>query len=105
VAHRQITDREGVTWDVWEVHPTLAERRSLRDRRTEGRVTRDRRIYNQQRASVRDDLRWGWLAFQSVVERRRRAPIPPDWEHLGEAELLEVLDRAERTGPPRRLIE
>ena len=98
--HRTITDGDGVTWDVWEVHPTLSERRELRERRGESRSP-DRRQRVEERPMVAHQLRYGWLAFQSNIERRRRAPIPHDWEAMQDKELLDVLDHAERTRPAR----
>lgn len=41
-------------------------------------------------SSVTDDLREGWLSFDSERERRRVGPIPKDWEQLP-AERLELL--------------
>jgi hypothetical protein len=96
MAYRTFRDASGVEWQVWEVHPTLAERRVLRERRAAARGVPERRIRNEPRTAVRNDLRYGWLAFRSRVERRRRAPIPPGWEAFSDEELSEVLERAER---------
>jgi hypothetical protein len=85
-----------VEWQVWEVHPTLAERRQSEERRQGERSTRERRVRYQPRAITRADLVHGWLAFKSAYERRRRAPIPPDWEHFSDEELSEILAVAER---------
>lgn len=105
MAYRVIHDRAGVAWQVWEVHPTLGERRQLRERRLAERATAERRRRTEHRPAVATHLTRGWLAFQSEVERRRRAPIPPDWELLTDDELLDVLDAAEPAGNARRLIE
>ncbi|MFL5618767.1 MAG: hypothetical protein ACJ79A_10290 [Gemmatimonadaceae bacterium] len=36
----------------------------------------------------------GWLLFTSGVERRRYAPLPPDWDSADEAKLREWCARA-----------
>jgi hypothetical protein len=105
MAHRVFRDRHGVQWQAWEVHPTLAERRVLRERRKEGRPSPDRRVRRTSRPVLREDLQHGWIAFQSATERRRRAPIPAAWESLSDAQLEEVLELAERFSAPKRLIE
>jgi hypothetical protein len=102
MAYRTFRDAAGAEWQVWEVHPTLAERRVLRERRTAARGAPERRTRNEPRTGVRHDLRYGWLAFRSRAERRRRAPIPPGWESFADDELRTVLDRAERIEEPRR---
>lgn len=103
--YRVIHDERGVDWQVWEVHPSLGERRLLRERRMASRPTPDRRVARSSRPALAAHLTHGWLAFQSAIDRRRRAPIPPDWEAMTDDELLALLDSAESTGPPRRLIE
>jgi hypothetical protein len=96
MSSRTFRDSSGVEWQVWEVHPTLAERRLSQERRQGGRTTRERRVKYQPRAITRADLMLGWLAFKSAHERRRRAPIPPDWESFSDEELSEILSVAER---------
>ena len=72
VAIRDFTDSTGVRWRVWAVVPTNP-------------------------ASVNDDLREGWLSFDSANERRRVGPIPKDWEKMP-AERLELLCRIATPG-------
>lgn len=99
MAVRTFRDPSGVEWQVWEVHPTLAERRLTAERRVAGRSSSsDRRVRVAPRAITRADLVHGWLAFRSAHERRRRAPIPPDWESMSDEELSEILRVAERAG-------
>ena len=105
MGHRVIVDTTGLKWEVWEVHPTLAERRALEERRAAGRSTADRRKNVQQRPMVAEELQHGWLAFKSRSERRRRAPIPDNWETMSDAHLLAVLAHAQRTPPSGRLSE
>ena len=79
MAHREIRDANGVVWEVWEVRPTVGV--------------------------LPQEMREGWLAFQSHHERRRLSPIPPGWNKQSDATLLEYLARAESRSAPRRLIE
>ena len=105
MAHREIVDAGGMRWEVWEVHPTLAERRAESDRRTVVRNSPERRRELQKRTSLGPDLRQGWLAFQSRTERRRCTPIPGRWAEMDDVQLLDVLSHAKRANAPRRLIE
>lgn len=105
MTHRQLRDAQGIVWDVWEVHPTLTERRLMKERRAARRDTLQRRRHAELRAQLPATLRGGWLAFQSTTERRRRTPIPAGWEAFDDAELREVLELAQVSGKPRRLIE
>jgi hypothetical protein len=105
MAHREIFDGDGVLWEVWEVRPTLAERRLRAERRTVARSTPDRRRQTQKRATLALELLQGWLAFQCKTERRRFTPIPSTWVGMDERELLDILSQAQHAKPPRRLIE
>ncbi|MGH7636939.1 MAG: hypothetical protein ACREOK_04750 [Gemmatimonadaceae bacterium] len=102
MTHRAFRDHNGRTWDVWEVHPTMAERR---DARRGNRIAVERRKHSQPRASLPITLRHGWLAFESRAERRRLAPIPADWSLMTDDQLAELLARADMKGKTRRLIE
>jgi hypothetical protein len=73
-AHREFDDARGVRWMAFAVYPSSA------------RVAR---------AGLRAQYQEGWLAFDSGVETRRLAPIPPDWLDLSDAALLEACERAE----------
>jgi hypothetical protein len=95
---RTFTDRDGVVWQVWEVRPSLMERRLMRERREVARRDAPRRQSSGARSlvAVHESLRDGWLAFRSDREHRRRAPIPHGWAELSEEELRELLDSALR---------
>jgi hypothetical protein len=101
---RTFTDGEGVVWQVWEVRPTLLERRQMRERRTEARAAAPRRQSSAPRplAAVHESLRDGWLAFRSEVEHRRRAPVPDGWTGMSDEELCELLESARRFERARR---
>jgi hypothetical protein len=101
VAHRVFTDRNGRVWEVWDVAPTLAERRGGEPRP----VSVERRRKPGNRPPLPDGLRQGWLAFESAMERRRVAPVPPQWEIMSDEELDALLHTATPRPRPRRLIE
>lgn len=102
MAHRTFQDAFGRQWEVWEVHPAMAERRSG----TEGKPAGpERRRHREPRARISDQLRHGWLAFECSAERRRLAPPPEGWTTAPEAKLVELVERATVSGKPRRLIE
>lgn len=102
MTQRTFRDRFGREWQAWEVNPAMAERRAARERAA---VLPERRRRHQPRAALPEDLRNGWLAFQSRAERRRIAPTPEGWDQLSDAQLEELLERARMTAPSRRLIE
>lgn len=105
---RVFRDSEGVEWRVWSVIPGAKpgdERRCGYDRRSPDPVLLycgpERRAGEDRRARsplVSEDLRDGWLVFQSAAERRRLAPIPPGWERMSES----GLDRLRGRAAPRR---
>ena len=93
---RAIEDASGVTWQVWEVVPGSP--------RIAGPVTgRMPNVWGGAElhsapataSTPHDD---GWLVFMADTERRRLAPIPPDWAALDDAHLLRLLDEASRPG-------
>jgi hypothetical protein len=105
MAHREFTDSTRVIWNVWDVYPTLGDRRGApSDRRRFMRETLDRRTaFNPARVSP--EYAQGWLAFQSGVERRRLAPVPQGWESLDEHSLERLCQAATPVGRRRRLVE
>lgn len=102
MSHRAFRGQDGRVWEVWEVHPTMAERR---DARRGGRIAVERRKRSEPRASLPRALREGWLAFECKSERRRLAPIPANWAGMTDDQLAELLARADMKGRTRRLIE
>lgn len=66
---REFTDGEGVVWTVWSTFPRSG-------------------------ANVRPHFAQGWLSFQSSAQRRRLAPVPPDWEAGDDDQLRALLLRA-----------
>ena len=78
MGQREITDDLGRVWLVWDVIPSVV---------------------------VKEELREGWLAFETSREKRRLTPFPDDWANLSDAELLELLGKAAAVKRSRRLIE
>ena len=108
--HRTFADHTGTPWEVWEVKPQWADRRSGVDRRQRGlddagvdppvlehRRGKDRRVGTgprMPRLTLGDGYSTGWLAFESPSERRRLSPIPADWDQLAEPVLADLCDKA-----------
>jgi hypothetical protein len=104
MSHRVVVDAAGVSWDVWEVHPTSVDKRNP-DAPAEAPITGERRRTRSARMHVAPEMRTGWLAMKSATERRRVAPIPDGWAELTDAQLLALVASAAPASPPRRLIE
>jgi hypothetical protein len=104
MSSRTFADGDGVAWQVWEVRPSLMERRQLRERRGVARSDVPRRQSSAPRplVAVHESLRDGWLAFRSDVEHRRRAPIPEGWTEMSDQELCALLESALRFERGRR---
>ena len=107
MALREFTDARGRRWSVWDVHPTLAERRHRNAGPPPG--VRERRRVVEQRLQLRENMATGWLAFEAQDgERRRLAPIPKtpnDWSNASVDELGTWCAMAQPVPPARRLIE
>ena len=72
--HRIFRDSRGVRWDVFAVYP-------------------------ESRLSVRWHLdppyAAGWLCFDSSGQKRRLSPVPPTWDRLTNADLEQLVERAD----------
>lgn len=75
--HRRFATPDGTVWDVWDVHPGSHSQRPT-----------------PVRAALPEDIRSGWLAFESVRGKCRLSPIPPAWQDWSERELIEALESA-----------
>ena len=100
---RTFTDVAGIVWRVWEVYPRLIERRLLRERRALRRSAIERRHVPVGRPTLPRQILGGWLAFQSMHERRRVLPVPGDWEELSDRELAALLALSRPNSRPGRL--
>jgi hypothetical protein len=104
---REFIDEHGRHWTVWDVHPTLAERRQRNEGPPPG--VRERRRFVEQRVRIRSGMSSGWLAFEAQDgERRRLIPIPDlprGWDAAADDVLRTWLTTAELVSPKRRLSE
>ena len=94
-AIRTTTDTAGVTWTFRVVLPARVERR-IAERRAhasadvtaERRTGAERRGRQELRVRLPEEFAHGWLLIESSTgERRRLAPIPPDWQLLSDTRL------------------
>jgi len=120
MGHRSFTDAAGIHWNVWDVTPQWTERRSGEERRRSDEdpavdlpVLERRRRQSDRRGGAGDGpririaegLSRGWLAFESKLDKRRLAPIPPGWEELADIELEALCAKASQAPAKRRLPE
>jgi hypothetical protein len=92
VTHRTFKDKQGRIWDVWQVHPSAAERRFVQRRvkdeergdAAERRSGDERRVGEKpagvSRATIAPEFTYGWLCFETGGEKRRLAPVPEGWD-------------------------
>ena len=104
---REFADDDGRLWTVWDVFPTLVERRHQNVGPPIG--IRERRRFVEARTRVSVRMAGGWLAFEaSDGERRRLAPIPEapnGWSTVSDSELRAWCAQAEAARRVRRLTE
>lgn len=100
MAYRTFIDRFGAYWQVWDVRPDRAERRSLERRRHgvewkghERRVGQRRHLI-ERRTVVNSGKASGWLVFESPREKRCLNPIPDNWEKMSQEELRCLWEKA-----------
>lgn len=72
--HRTFSDKSGVTWAVFAVHPSA--------RTIEG-------------GTLPPNFAEGWLSFEHGDEVRRFAPVPANWESLSDDQLCELWEKAD----------
>lgn len=75
MATREFKDKTAREWTVWAVYPTPTDAR--------------------RRAALHPLFAAGWLTCETEGEKRRIAPIPPDWETLPDAELEALCARGQ----------
>lgn len=102
MAIREFNDDRGRRWRVWDVYPSLVERRLRRGGPPPGMP--ERRLSDQPRARLRNDLTRGWLVFEaSDGERRRFAPVPqPEWADASDHQLRRWCMVAQTARVPKR---
>lgn len=94
---REFRDGSGVKWRVWDVKPAapvidrrLLMRRAVRSNEFAG----PNRRHADRRQTVGTYLSSGWLAFDSVLGRRRLMQIPKDWSTANESDLCRFCQQA-----------
>ena len=102
MTHRTFKDKQGRIWDVWQVHPSAAERRFVQRRvndqdrgdALDRRSGEERRVSEKgdvekghaekaqgiSRATIAPEFTYGWLCFETIGEKRRLAPVPEGWD-------------------------
>src|SRR5687767_6149683 len=101
--YRTFADDQGKSWEIWDVRPDRVERRAGERRAErpdpwdgpERRVEQDRRQRAEARLALMPPLDEGWLVFKSDDEKRRLAPIPPNWESFRGQQLRELWESAD----------
>ena len=78
MAHRFFQDSNGLEWTVWETRPSGAE---VSDRR-------------KSPFALPTEFADGWLTFEAAGNKRRLAPIPPDWLSASEDTLQSLCNGA-----------
>jgi len=113
VTHRTFKDKDGRIWDVWQVHPSAAERRFVQRRvKDEDRTdSSERRSGDERRASekaqavaratIAPEFTYGWLCFETAGEKRRLAPVPEGWDRADD-ETIEQWCCAAKPVPKRK---
>ena len=103
MAYRYLMDADGETWRVWDVRPTLIDRRSgirrvkvLKIKHAERRILPTRRVDMSRSQLYFPPQENGWLCFESERQRVRLRPIPDDWPILPDDQ-LDRLRRAAAT--------
>ena len=126
MTHRTFKDKDGKIWDVWQVHPSAAERRFVQrrvkeDDRTDNAERRsgdERRASEKEkakaiaRATIAPEFTYGWLCFETAGEKRRLAPVPEGWDRADDETIEQwcctakpVPKRKSEQGPNARRTE
>ena len=102
MAYRRFTDSEGTAWRVWDVAPTLIDRRFgmrrimvVKVHFPERRATPDRRVDMHRSRLYFPPTEAGWLTFESDTSKRRLRPTPPGWVLESDEGLEALCARAE----------
>lgn len=100
--YRTFADEQGRSWEIWDVRPRVERRgveRCVGDAKPwtgpERRVADERMQARESRVRLTYPLSEGWLVFKSDDEKRRLAPIPPNWESLRGQELRDLWQKAD----------
>ena len=104
MSHRQFLDTHGTLWTVWDVYPSLVERDLSR---ALGRPGGSERSAEPAHAMLALDRQYndGWLCFESIVGKRRLAPVPQGWDRFASDALGALCDRALDVKPRRHVSD
>jgi hypothetical protein len=122
VTHRRFKDKQGKMWDVWQVHPSAAERRFVQrrvkdedrgdagDRRSGDERRTSEKARGTARATIAPEFTYGWLCFETVGEKRRLAPVPEGWDRADDETIEQWCCVAKpvprrKTDPNQRSVE
>ena len=94
MAIREYTDRKGVRWEVWHIIPSGRYHRPPGPERRIEQVAFSGPNRRQAGFVLTPGLEAGWLCFQSVVGKRRLAPVPGDWQQCSDEDLATYFERA-----------
>lgn len=105
--YRRFVDSSGLAWRVWDVVPSLVDRRvAVRRLRVMAIYHPERRFLPTRRLDLHRSRLYfppseaGWLCFESDVAKRRLRPIPESWAHDNDRTLEELCERADPDAPP-----
>ena len=89
---REFTDQAGTKWRVWDVYPSAGSS----THRQSASMTPEASVV----AFPGRELADGWLCFECPTEKRRLAPIPPEWETCEDSMLCDLCKRAGYSSRP-----
>ena len=99
---REFVAEDGRSWQVWDTRPAVNAVNASHSALSRYLSAMDPTAAVHP-ALVRDHFKGGWLTFVSDGERRRLAPIPPDWQKVDELALMRLLTEAVEAPPPKRI--
>jgi hypothetical protein len=107
MAYRMFRDTRGTEWYVWEVHPhvPIPSRDSAETSSRAEPPAPPAQHASKLQPLLPGALANGWLCFQSETERRRLAPVPPDWGEASEEQLAMLCTQAAPARLTRRVTE
>lgn len=101
MSYRSFVDSDGTRWRVWDVVPTLVDRRyAIRRIRVAKIAHPERRVLPTRRLNMARSWLYfpptekGWLCFESRTRRLRLRPIPENWLLRTDEQLERLRDLA-----------
>ena len=103
MACRSFRDSQDREWTVWDVVPSRVERR--REAGIAEWSGIERRKETEFRVLLGPEWTLGWLAFETLNEKRRLAPVPSDWFDKPAHDLEMLCQLAQPVRASRRLAK